>query len=147
MAVDGWSGAVMENATPSTEEAEMKKVLATLGSVLIVCMAEGVCGETWFVDNNVSVSGDGRSWQTAFKTIQEAIDAAPHGDVVVVAEGTYVENVRFNGKNITLRSTAPLNSGIVGTTVIDGNQGGPVVTFAGTEDGTCVLSGFTIRNG
>ncbi|MDP2898684.1 MAG: right-handed parallel beta-helix repeat-containing protein [bacterium] len=125
----------------------MKKVLATLGSVLIVCMAQGVCGETWFVNKKVSASGDGRSWQTAFKTIQEAIDAAPHGDVVVVAEGTYVENVRFNGKNITIRSTDPLDSGIVGTTIIDGNGGGPVITFAGTEDATCVLSGFTIRNG
>jgi parallel beta-helix repeat protein len=137
----------MENAAPSSEEAEMKKVLATLESVLIVCMAQGVCGETWFVDKKVSVSGDGRSWQTAFKTIQEAIDAAPHGDVVVVAEGTYVENVRFNGKNITLRSTDPLSPQVVDATIIDGNQAGSVVTFSGTEDETCVLSGFTIKDG
>jgi len=104
-------------------------------------------GITWYVDGSVPCSGDGTTWATAFKTIEEGIDAASDGDTVLVAEGTYVENVHFNGKNIVLTSTNPLDPDIVAKTIIDGNRSGSVVTFSGTERPTCVLSGFTIRNG
>jgi hypothetical protein len=87
------------------------------------------------------------SWATAFKTIQEGITVASDGDEVLVEQGTYTENISFGGKNITLRSADPTDWGVVQNTVIDGNEAGPVVTFAGTEDASCVLRGFTIRNG
>ena len=80
-------------------------------------------------------------------SIQDAIDAASDGDTIVVQEGTYFENVNFKGKNIVLTSTDPDDPRIVAATVIDGNQAGCVITFAGTEDETCVLAGFTISNG
>jgi hypothetical protein len=103
----------------------------------------------WYVDAAVPQSGSGTSWETAFKTIQEGIDAACDRApcAVVVAEGTYVENIQFAGKIIVLRSTDPLSPLVVANTIIDGNQSGPVVTFSGTENQTCVLSGFTICNG
>lgn len=82
-----------------------------------------------------------------YKTIQQAIDAATTGDVVIVSPGTYVENISFKGKNIVLRSANPTDSATVAATIIDGNQKGSVVTFAGTETSRCVLSGFTIRHG
>jgi len=102
---------------------------------------------TWYVDGSVAVSGNGQTWETAFKKIQTGIDASSHGDTIIVAKGTYVENIRFRGKNIILRSTDPLNPGVVASTVIDGQQGNSVVDFSGTENETCTLSGFTIRNG
>jgi len=37
-------------------------------------------------------------------TIQAGINAAVNGDTVLVAPGTYVENIDFVGKAITLRS-------------------------------------------
>ncbi len=103
--------------------------------------------ETWYVDAEVSSSGKGISWKTALKTIQEGIDAAKDRDMVLVAEGTYLETIEFKGKNITLTSTAPLNPLVVDRTIIDGKGAGSVVTFSGKEDKGCVLSGFTIRDG
>ena len=38
----------------------------------------------WYVDGNKTSSGDGTSWGTAFKTIQEAIDACPGWDEIWV---------------------------------------------------------------
>ncbi len=106
-----------------------------------------ICAATWYVDASVSRSGDDQTWETAFQTIQMAIDGAGDGDTVIVGQGTYLENIAFGGKNITLTSTDPLDPDVVAATIIDGNQSGPVVSFEGTEGETCVLSGFTIRNG
>ncbi|MCX5636243.1 MAG: right-handed parallel beta-helix repeat-containing protein [Planctomycetota bacterium] len=82
-----------------------------------------------------------------FNNIQAAINNTNDGDTIIVAEGIYYENINFKGKNIALRSTDPNNPDIVSVTIIDGNNLDSVVTFAGTENATCVLSGFTIQNG
>jgi hypothetical protein len=85
--------------------------------------------------------------KTDFDTIQEAIDAAGDGDIVIVSPGVYVENIKLSGKNIALKSTDPLNPSIVSATIIDGGALDSAVTFSGTEATSCVLSGFTITNG
>jgi len=113
-----------------------------LGSLL-----PGVNAAEWYVDGLVSASGSGESWETAFQTIQEGIGAASSGDAVIVAQGVYVENVYVDGKNIILRSTDPLDPDVVESTIIDGNEFIAAVSLSGTEDETCVVSGFTIRNG
>jgi hypothetical protein len=45
----------------------------------------------WYVDGNVSNSGDGKSWSSAFKTIQDAlkVKVASGGDEIWVKRGTY----------------------------------------------------------
>ncbi len=95
-------------------------------------------GDVIYVDTNGSAD---------FETIQEAINNSNNSDEIVVAEGTYIENIKFNGKNIILRSTDPNDSAVVAATIIDGNDANSVVTFSGTEDSNCVLSGFTITGG
>ncbi len=77
-----------------------------------------------------------------YPTIQSAINAASNGDTVLVSPGTYVENINFLGKNITVTS-----SNGPAATIIDGNHNGTVATFNHSETAASVLSGFTIRNG
>jgi hypothetical protein len=77
-----------------------------------------------------------------YPTIQEAIDASANGDTVIVRAGTYVENIDFNGKAITLRSEAGPEK-----TTIDGNDSGSTVTFQSGEVLDTALEGFTISNG
>jgi hypothetical protein len=77
-----------------------------------------------------------------YPTIQSAINVANNGDTILVAPGTYVENINFNGKAITVTS-----SGGPAVTIIDGNHNGTVVTFNHSETAASVLSGLTIRNG
>jgi len=101
----------------------------------------------WYVDVSVSPPGDGTSWENAFISIQDGIDAASDGHEVIVAEGTYLENIQFKGKNMLLRGTNPFKVAVVANTIIDGQGSGSVVTFAGTEEERCIISGFTIRNG
>ncbi|MBC8527454.1 MAG: PKD domain-containing protein, partial [Candidatus Cloacimonetes bacterium] len=84
-----------------------------------------------------------------FSTIQSAIDYAYDSDTVLVQPGTYVENINFNGKNITVASLylTTQDTSYISQTIIDGNQGGSVVRFENGEDSTAVLAGFTIQNG
>ncbi|SVB21778.1 uncharacterized protein METZ01_LOCUS174632, partial [marine metagenome] len=77
-----------------------------------------------------------------YGTVQAGIDATIDGDTVLVAAGTYVENINFNGKNIVVTSSQGTDN-----TIIDGNQDGSVVTFENGENSTAILSGFTITNG
>jgi hypothetical protein len=76
-------------------------------------------------------------------TIQAGINAASNGDTVLVAPGTYYENIDFVGKAITVTS-----SGGAAQTSIDGSSGqNPTVVFRNKEAKTSILSGFTIQGG
>jgi parallel beta-helix repeat protein len=85
--------------------------------------------------NTINVPGDQA-------TIQGAINVANNGDTVLVAPGTYNENINFNGKAITVTSSA----GAV-QTIIDGGAVAPVVTFDTNETSTSTLNGFTLQHG
>ena len=45
--------------------------------------------KTIYVDDNASAGGDGASWASAHKYLQDALASAEYGDEIWVAEGTY----------------------------------------------------------
>jgi hypothetical protein len=71
------------------------------------------------------------------------------GDTVIVHPGTYVENVYFDGKSIVLASNWLFanDTTAIDSTIIDGNNNGPVVNISNGEDSTTALIGFTLSNG
>ncbi len=89
-----------------------------------------------------------------FATIQEAINAAKDGNVVLVDEGTYYENINFKGKAITVASHYYFDGDTshISNTIINGSSpsdpdSGSVVYFISGEDSTSILCGFTITGG
>lgn len=77
-----------------------------------------------------------------YASIQGAINESSDGDSVLVAPGTYVQNLDFLGKSIhVVSSDGPL------VTIIDGNASNCCVRFASQEDENSILEGFTITNG
>ena len=82
-----------------------------------------------------------------YPTIQAAIDASVDRDIIIVAEGTYYENIRFNGNDIKVTSIDPYDPNVVVLTVIDGSDLNSTVIFLGAEPESCILTGFTITNG
>lgn len=106
-------------------------------------------GPVWHVSTSGSdITGNG-SEQFPFATIQHGIDNAANTDTVLVQPGTYVENIDYGGKLITVGSLFLTTSftSYISTTIIDGNSSGRVVSFSNGEDTTAVLSGFTLMNG
>jgi parallel beta-helix repeat protein len=84
---------------------------------------------------------------STLNSIHAGIDSSSSSDTVLVAKGTYVENINFKGKAIIVMSEFGRDS-----TIIDGGSPsnpdyGSVVYFFNGEDTNSVLDGFTITGG
>ena len=87
-------------------------------------------------------------------TIQAGINGAEDNDTVLVAPGTYYENINFLGKSILVTSNFIFDSdtNTILLTIIDGSHPinpkyGSVVIFDSGEDSLSILKGFTLQNG
>ncbi|SVC40732.1 uncharacterized protein METZ01_LOCUS293586, partial [marine metagenome] len=85
-------------------------------------------------------TGDG-TYENPFATIQKGIDAANSGDTVSVAAGTYVENLFWETKNISVIGMDGSES-----TIIDGSGLDNVLRIRNVNNSS-TLQGFTIQNG
>lgn len=102
----------------------------------------------FYVDADVSSSGDGTTWTQALKTISEALTSATLGSEIRIAEGEYIEL-------ITMKSGVMVYGGYSGygltrdidayPTIIDGDGGDHVVTMDSVT--TCILDGVTVTGG
>jgi predicted outer membrane repeat protein len=101
---------------------------------------------TWHVDATAAGPGVGNA-ELPFPTIQDAIDQALPDDSVLVAPGTYIENLTGLGGRSLLSTHGP------DLTIIDGAQSGSVIRSCGNEPtcnsqvGHVVIDGFTLTNG
>jgi len=78
-----------------------------------------------------------------YTSIQKAIDDAGYGEMILVHDGTYKENINFQGKGITVRSENGASATIIeGWKTLDS-----VVIFDHGEGADSLLTGFAIQKG
>jgi len=87
-------------------------------------------------------------------TIQDGVVASGNGDTVLVADGTYYENVIFLGKSIVLSSHFYVDGDVshIYHTIINGSQSPyPIykscILMINNEDSTTTVQGFTLTGG
>lgn len=94
---------------------------------------------TYHVDTaSGSDSNDGLTPETAFATIQKAIDTAQDGDMILVYPGLYRESVELKGKAVTVQSS--------GDAAVIESPGDFAVTFRHGEGPETMLRNFVIQN-
>ena len=140
--------------------------------LIIMAMAAFSCGDTIndiyddldarvpiCVDSGIAVSGDGRGWAHAFRTIQEAVDAAGEGDDIWVKAGTcdpvtVIKSVSIYGgfdgteerlsqrdPTVNITAIAVTSDGVTGMTVGDPAEKVLLDGVSFTNDGSYSSSG------
>ncbi len=142
----------------------MKKVLTF---ILCASFSLGINASDFFVDGTIAASGDGLTWETAKKTIPEALTLAKTNtagtwDNIYVKAGTYNGGATVTTVALDLTAAACAKISLFGgfaaasaatditlrdiklnTTIIDGQAGATVAKVAQEV----VIDGFTIQNG
>ena len=70
-------------------------LVSAIGLGLSVAGAQTVV----YVDDDAPLGGDGKSWETAYKYLQDALIGAPGGTEIRVAQGTYTPNQDEGGNS------------------------------------------------
>jgi hypothetical protein len=105
-------------------------------------------GNIFYVSpNGNDTTGDG-SAEDPFGSIQHAFDVSYRQDTIVVGNGTYIENIDFQGKNNVLTSMYLFTGDTldIRNTIIDGGANQSVILINECDYLTTV-NGFTITNG
>jgi|GEM_PF-537475 hypothetical protein len=84
-----------------------------------------------------------------FASINHGIEVASEGDIIIVAPGTYYENINYENKNLTITSYQIFdgNNDYINQTTINGGGESCVVVFSAGDYDDAILNGFTITNG
>lgn len=148
MAISGSERGILNAMNPAAQRAKLGDKVFYASSGYMVKPGDN----QYFVDASVQVSGDGLSWETAYKTIDEAIDKARYKNGTTTIEGDdgnnkdrrkfvwiwpgqYNEQLLFSGYNISVCGVMPINQ-------CNGDWGGVVINYDAAVTTTCVM-GFT----
>jgi len=82
-----------------------------------------------------------------YSTIQAAIDAATDGDVITLAGQPFTEQIRFNGKAITIRGQGQTETTLHQPPIDSGLDPTAIVTFDAGETRSSILENLTIQGG
>ncbi len=131
--------------------------LFVIATLLCGCWDYEIPVDVWVVDAGAPEGGDGRSWEKAFRTPQEAVDAAEAGEEVWVAAGTYSMGLTMNHCVLMMKEGVSVYGGFAGreirrderdakanVTVLDGLGYWHQVVVGASNTTT---DGFTVRGG
>ena len=105
----------------------MRKRTSILTALLLVgwLVPGAVQGQTtWYVDDDARLVGDGTSWPTAYKFLQDALAVAAAGDEIHIASGTYKPD-RDEAGNVTPGDRTETFQLITGVALYGGHRGCP----------------------
>jgi hypothetical protein len=140
---------------------KQKLISIVVATIAIMALSGGsIYAADWYVDQSVSGSGNGTSWEEAFETITEAVDVAGEGDNIHVAAGTYKEmpstpnEQEAYGQTLLIRKIVSLYGGYppgggsrepsANETIIQGDPTGIYITSVYPSiGGVRVVNGFT----
>ncbi|HUW84049.1 MAG TPA: Ig-like domain-containing protein [Phycisphaerae bacterium] len=86
------------------------------------------------------------NWAGGPPSLQDVVDGALDGDVIIIEPGIHQACIDFGGKAITVRSTDPRDPDVVVATVLQCAQDEPTVLFATGEGPNSILEGLTITH-
>ncbi|MHC4527469.1 MAG: hypothetical protein ACYS29_06295, partial [Planctomycetota bacterium] len=103
-----------------------QKIWGVMAVLLLWLVCATAVGDVIYVDDDAPLGGDGNSWPTAYKYLQDALYRPPAGgDQIWVAAGTYKPD-HDEGGNVTPRQRSETFQLINGVALYGG--------FAGNED-------------
>lgn len=124
-----------------------RRAWSSIAGVLTLGITATAPAAEWYVDASSAGGAPQGTQANPFRSVQAAINAAATGDEILVAAGTYVENLRIEGKALALKG------GFSSAWVRDLTETKSVLTGAGRDavltliESDSTVEGFRITGG